>query len=624
MELFKPITIGGVEVPNRLVLPPMAVNAGVEGYVTQKHINHYVMFAENGVGLIIVEGAAVDSRSKDLQAGLANYDDKFCFLLSELAESVKLRGSRVAIQLFHAGGCSTPKITGNIPLAPSRVGYPMFMHGRHTFTVEANELTLEQIKELVRMFGEAAGRAKDCGFDFVEVNGAHGWLISQFLSPNTNKRSDGYGGSFENRIRFAVEVVDSVRSVGIPIIFRMDGVFPSYGGISDEEIVRFAKELEKSVDCFHVSGSLAITPMIVPRGILLKGAEMVKKSTKLPVIGIGGISAKMAEDLVKSGRVDLVALGRALLADPEIPIKLKEGRVEDIRPCLRCNECIDTIFSLRQLTVKCAVNPAIGREFKVKPAEVKKRVVVVGAGPAGMEAARIAKIRGHEVILCEASSDLGGNLIAASAPKFKSDFKDYLEWLKQQVHKLGVEVRLNFEVDTGRLKEMKPDVVIVATGSKPDKPKIPGVEQAVTAVDVLLGKVEVGKKVVILGGGRVGCETALHVAEGRDVTILEVLPDILLDAERNYRLSLLRELRRAGVKWTCNFKVEKIEGNSIVGKLNGEIAKIQFETLIVAVGMKPRKVEFEVEAPCIFIGDCVQPRRIINAVHEAFFVACKI
>jgi 2,4-dienoyl-CoA reductase-like NADH-dependent reductase (Old Yellow Enzyme family)/thioredoxin reductase len=620
LEIFEPKKIGDVEVPNRLVLPAMAMNVAYEGYVTREVIRHYTKFAENGVGLIIVEGANVDPKSKDLHNGLAIFDDKFCAGLNELAEEIKLRGSRVAIQLLHAGGCTTPRITGNVPRAPSRMEYTMFMHGRHSFKYMANELSLQEIKELVERFVESAGRAKDCGYDFVEINGAHGWIFSQFLSPNTNKRTDSYGGPFENRMRFAMEVVEGIRErVGIPIIFRMEGSFPSYGGVSDEELVMFAKELEKAgVSCLHVSGSFAILPTILPRGYLLQGAERVKKNVKVPVIAVGGIDAAMAVEVIKRG-IDFVAIGRAMLADPELPRKLREGRIEDIRPCTRCNDCIDRVFSLRQLSVKCAVNPELGRDVEIKPARERKRIVVVGGGPAGMEFARVARLKGHDVILCEASSELGGNLIAASVPDFKADHRKYLEWLKAQIKKVGVEVKLNFRVDAERLKELGPDLVVVAIGSEPKVPEIPGIEKAYSAVDVLLNKVKIGRKVVILGGGRVGCELALHIAKDRDVTILEVLPDVALDLERNYRFALLRELKRAGVKWICNFVAERVEGNYVVGR---DGSRVEFETLVYAIGMKPRKFErIDLPVPIYYIGDCVAPRKVFDAVHEAYQLA---
>jgi len=623
LEIFEPKRIGNIEVPNRLVLPAMAMNIAYEGYATREVLRHYTKFAENGVGLIIVEGASVDPKSRDLHNGLAIFDDKFCAGLSLLAEEIKLRGSRVAIQLLHAGGCTTPRVTGCVPRAPSRMEYTMFMHGRHSFKYVANELSLQEIKELIESFVEAAGRAKDCGYDFVEINGAHGWLFSQFLSPNTNKRIDSYGGPFENRIRFAIEVVEGIREkVGIPIIFRMEGSFPSYGGVSDEELVMFAKELEKAgVSCLHVSGSFAILPTILPRGYLLQGAERIKKNVNVPIIAVGGIDAEMAIEVIRRG-IDFVAIGRALLADPELPRKLREGRIEDIRPCTRCNDCIDRLFSLRQLSVKCSVNPELGRDVEMRPAKEKKRIVVVGGGPAGMEFARVAKLRGHDVILCEASSELGGNLIAASLPAFKADLRKYLEWLKTQVRKVGVEVRLNFRADAEKLKELSPDLVVVAVGSEPKVPDIPGIERAYSAVDVLLDRVKVGKKVVILGGGRVGCELALHIAKDRDVTILEVLPDIALDLERNYRFALIRELRRAGVKWICSFVAEKIEDNCVVGK---DGSRIEFETLIYAIGMVPRKFDkVDLPVPVYYIGDCVAPRKVFDAVHEAYQLALSV
>uniref|UniRef100_A0A7C3YMJ8 NADH:flavin oxidoreductase n=1 Tax=Geoglobus ahangari TaxID=113653 RepID=A0A7C3YMJ8_9EURY len=620
MKILQPGKIANLEIPNRIVLPAMALNMARDGYVTEKMIKHYKKFARNGVGLIIVEGASVDRRGKDLHGGLAIYSDKFCIGLNELAEEIKLNGSVAGIQLLHPGGCASPRIEGNEPIAPSQAEFTMFMHGRHSFKATARELSKKEIKEIVEMFAEAAGRAKDCGFDLVEINGAHGWLFSQFLSPNTNKRNDEYGGSFENRIRFALEVVEAVRSVRIPIIFRMDGSYPSYGGISNDEILRFALELEKAgVDCLHVTGGFAITPMVVKRGLLLDGAFSVKSAVKIPVIAVGGISADMAIKIIEDEKVDFVALGRALLADPELVIKIKDERIDEVRPCTRCNDCIDRLFSLRQFEAKCSLNP----DLEIKKAEQRKKIAVIGGGVAGLEFARIAKLRGHEVVILEKTSELGGNLIPASIPEFKADLRKYLEWLRRQVR--DVKVILNCENIEKEIAEIKPDIVVVAIGAEHDVPDIPGIERAVKAVDVLTGKVEVGQKVVILGGGRIGCELALHLAyTGKDVTILEILPEIASDVERNYAFALIRELKSRNVKWICNFKAEKIDEDKVIGTSEGKKLEIAFDSIVLATGMRSRRLEIDFGVPTYKIGDCVKPRKIRDAVYEAVYLASRI
>ena len=620
MKILRSGRIADLEITNRIVLPAMAMNMASEGYVTEKMIRHYRKFARNGVGLVIVEGASVDERGKDLHGGLAIYSDRFCIGLNELAEEIKLNGAVAGIQLLHPGGCASPRIEKNEPLAPSQIEFTMFMHGRHSFKATARELSKEEIRGIVEMFSEAAGRAKDCGFDIVEINGAHGWLFSQFLSPNTNKRSDEYGGSFENRIRFALEVVEAVKSAGIPVIFRMDGSYPSYGGVSEDEILRYASELEKAgVDCLHVSGGFAITPMLVKRGILLEGAFKVKSAVKIPVIAVGGISPDMAIRIVEEEKVDFVALGRALLADPELVVKIREGRIDEIRPCTRCNDCIDRLFSLRQFGAECSINP----DVEIEKAERSKKIVVVGGGVAGMEFARVAKLRGHEVVILEKSSELGGNLIPASIPEFKSDLRNYLEWLRRQVK--GVEVVLNCEEIEKKIAEIRPDAVVVAIGAEQDVPSVQGIENAVKAVDVLTGKVEVGKKVAILGGGRIGCETALHLAyKGKEVTILEILPSIASDLERNYSFALIRELRSRNVKWICNFVVERIEAGRVVGRSEGKEIEVICDSVVLATGMRPRRLDLNLGVPVYYIGDCVRPRKIRDAVYEAVYLASRI
>ncbi|MCS7118668.1 MAG: NAD(P)/FAD-dependent oxidoreductase [Archaeoglobaceae archaeon] len=620
MKILEPYKIANLEVPNRVVLPAMAMNLAKEGYVTDKTIQHYRKFARNFVGLVIVEGASVDVRGTDLHGGLAIYSDKFCIGLNELAEDIKFNGSVAGIQLLHPGGCASPKIENNEPIAPSEIEYSMFMHGRHSFKAKARELSNAEIKEIVELFGEAAGRAKDCGFDIVEINAAHGWIFSQFLSPNTNKRSDEYGGNFENRIRFSLEVLEAVKRVEIPIIFRIDGSFPSYAGVSDQEIIRYAMELERhGADCLHVSGGFAITPMIVKRGILLDGAFKVKSSVNIPVIGVGGISAEMAIKLVNDGKIDFVALGRALLADPELVIKIKENRMKDIRPCTRCNDCIDRLFSLRQFRAECSINP----EINFEKAEKKKKILVIGGGVAGMEFARIAKLRGHEVTIIEKNSDLGGNLIPASAPTFKSDLRKYLEWLRGQLEDVNIVLNC-FDFDK-KIEEFKPDAIVVAIGSEHCLPEIKGIERAIKAVDILTAKADVGQRVAVLGGGRIGCETALYLAEkGKNVTILEILSTIASDVERNYSFALIRELKNKNVKWICNFKAEKIEKGKIVGFRDGEKVEVECDSVVVATGMKPRKISLDVKIPIYSIGDCVMPRRIRDAVYEAIYLAAKI
>ncbi|MBP1449536.1 MAG: NADH:flavin oxidoreductase, partial [Thermoproteus sp.] len=359
-RLFQEGYIAGVRIPNRIVVAPVGVGLSQRGFVTEALIKHYAELAERGPGLIVVEGASVSKDARDSHGMLGIHDDEFVGGLSLIADEVKSRGPRVAIQLLHPGGVASPRIRGNAPKAPSAAEYLMFVHGRHAFSAYAEELSKAELRALVEKFVEAAGRAKDAGFDFVQINAGHGWLFSQFLSPRTNNRRDEYGGPMENRVRFAVEVAEAVRrQAGVPAIFRIDASHPTYGGVSDEEAVYFAKALEEAgAAAIEASGGLApISPTVIPRGHLLEGAARLKKALRIPVIAIGGLTHELAERALESGAADFVAFARAFIADPDWVVKLKEGRAEDIRPCIRCNVCIDRGFSLRQLPPKCTVNP---------------------------------------------------------------------------------------------------------------------------------------------------------------------------------------------------------------------------------------------------------------------------
>ncbi|ABO08932.1 oxidoreductase [Pyrobaculum calidifontis] len=632
MKLFEEGFIAGVRVPNRIVVAPLGAGLAQNGFVTPALIQHYVELAEAEPGLVVVEGAAVSEDARDSHGMLAIYDDAFVGGLSLLVDEIKARGPRVAIQLLHPGGAASPRVRGNVPVAPTAMEYLLFVHGRHAFKAHARELTREEIKRLVEKFAEAAGRAKDAGFDFVQINAGHGWLFSQFLSPRTNKRSDEYGGPIENRIRFAIEVAEAVKSQGIPPIFRIDAVNPAYGGVTEEEVLYFAKRLEEAgAAAIEASGGPApISPAVFPQGLFLEGAAKLKKALKIPVIAIGALDHDLANKALEEGLADFVAFGRAFIADPQWPIKLRQGRPEDIRPCVRCNECIDRGFSLRQLPPKCAVNPQFLRFAKPKPPTHVKTVVVVGGGPAGMEAARVAAERGHRVVLYEQSHQLGGNLIPATASPFKQDLRRYLEWLRRQVHKAGVEVRLGTRPTPEEILSQRPDAVILALGSEPATPNIPGIEQGVYAVDVLLGKAKAQGRVVVLGGGRVGGETALHLAlEGAQVAIVEILPDIMTDLERSYRLAMLGELKRRGVSIYTNFRTLEVRPGRLYGLHNGNPVEVPFDTLVIATGMRPRDTapyralaKHGVEV--YEVGDCVRPRNLYAAVHEAYNVASRL
>jgi 2,4-dienoyl-CoA reductase-like NADH-dependent reductase (Old Yellow Enzyme family)/thioredoxin reductase len=638
-KLLEPIRVGSMFLKNRIVMPPMSSRlAAPDGSVTTRMIEYYSERAKGGVGLIVIEYSFIDgkeSRSSVCQLGVHN--DHMIAGLGELAEAVKSYGAGVVIQICHGGRQSTPAAMGRRPLAPSAIPCKLV-------NVVPRELTLNEIEEIQEAFAEAARRAKLAGFDGVELHGAHGYLICEFLSPYTNKRSDKYGGSLENRALFALETINKVRekvgthfTVGCRI--NADDFVP--GGLTPQEAVKFAKMLEEaSIDYIHVSGGInetqhcTINPTYIERGSLLHLADAVKKSVNLPVIAVGSLDVETAEKAIRDGKADLVALGRALIADPEIPKKLIEGRIEDIRPCIRGNEgCISRFFEGRSL--RCEVNPATGREreFRVVPTSHRKKVLIIGGGAAGMEAARVSALRGHDVTLIEKEEKLGGHLVEASVPNFKSDIKILLNWLSMQVSKVGVEVKLKTEATPDIVKEIKPDVLIIAVGSDYIVPAVPGINEphVATSADVLLGKKTIGNRAVVIGGGLVGCETALFIAEElkKTVAVVEMLDDILIGVEPISARVLRRRLREAGVSIHTQWSLKEIKRSVVecVDKL-WRTHMIEADTIVIAVGLSPRKdmvEKFDRLAPEVYvIGDCVQARKIYHAFEDAWKVAFSI
>ena len=483
-KLFDPIAIRGMEVPNRIVMPAMTTRlAAPDGGVTPDLIQYFVARAEGGTGLITVEMCSPDPAGRHRARELGIYDDRFVPGLRELTVRLRAAGSRVAVQIGHAGGHTRQDVTGHPPVAPSAV--PHVVQEVDTRSVLPEELTREGIRAVVQAFAEAAERAKVAGFDAVELHGAHGYLIAQFLSPLDNLRGDEYGGRLRNRARFALEVVDACRKrVGdFPLIFRFSADEYAPGGFTLEEAKELAPWLaEAGVDALHVSagcyrslpsGAIMIPPMGYPGGVFLHLARAVKAVVRVPVIAVGRIhDPEIAEMAVREGHADMVALGRQLIADPEWPRKVREGRTDEIRPCIACNTCVDGMREGDR--IKCLVNPWAGREGqrRTTAADRPRRILVVGGGPAGMEAARLLAERGHRVVLVERRGELGGQLrLAAKAPLFQNVETNppvllkFVEFLARQLEKAGVEVKLGEPVTPRLIDELKPETVVLATGA---------------------------------------------------------------------------------------------------------------------------------------------------------------
>ena len=637
-RLFEPITIGGMEVKNRIAMAPVAMRYNTpSGTITQRVVDHYAERAKGGTGLIIVEATTVDWPVGKVGACPLRLDgNQFIHGFSDLVEAAHAYGAKVAVQLQHVGGQTNRNNTeGEQPVAPSVVPFPRGDTPR--------ELTIHEIRHIVAQFADSILRAKTAGFDAVEIHGSHGYLVTQFHSPYFNKRTDMYGGSFENRMRFTLEIIEAAREkVGpeFPIIFRFSADEHVEGGVDLEEAKRIAKRVEEAgVDAIDISAGVhaarpwIFPPMAMPRGCNVHLAEGVKKVVDIPVIVVGRLGdLALAEQTLAEERADMIALGRPLLADAYLPRKAAQGCLEDICPCISCNACIDRL--VHGWSVRCAVNPALGNEgeYSLVPAPKSRRVLVAGGGPAGMEAARVAALRGHQVLLYEKASELGGQLLLASRPSFKEDVRDLLEYLKTQVKKSGVQVELGQEVNGELVEKVGPDVLVLATGAEPLRPVIAGVdgENVTTAEAVLRGEADVGRRVVVAGGGRLGLEMALHLAqEGSEVSLVEMQGEVGADMEACERTYLLQRLDEQEVSILTDRSIRSIveRGAEVVDR-EWNSAILACDTVVLALGATPnvslsQKVQGSV-AEVHVIGDCVEPRRIYEAVHEAWWVATRI
>jgi len=629
-HLMQPFRLKNITLNNRIVMAPMLSRlCDPDGIVSQKLIDYYAERARGGAGLVIVEYCYTDTKeSKANQGQLGIYSDQLIAGLGDLAEAIQEWGAKAILQVCHAGRSTSSRYMGRQPIAPSPVP---------SYTGEmAREMTLEEIEATIESFAEAARRAKTAGFDGIELHGTHGYLMAQFLSPYTNHRADIYG---QDRGLFALQTLDRVRSkVGSEYLvgYRMAAEEFIEGGVTLTETKAFAKRLEeRGIDYIHVSGGIIevgqhfVIPMYFPRGSLLRLAEGIKQAVKVPIIAVGAIHDPfLAEEALQRKQADLIAMGRGLIADPELPNKIRSGRLEDVRTCLRCNEgCSSRIRQSK--TQRCAINAEVGRErsMRIHPASRPKRVCVIGGGPAGMEAARVLALRGHRVTLIEKEKELGGLLLYATVPDFKGELRRFLQYLKTQVKKLGVEVLLERRATLELVRDLKPDSVVLAAGSAMAAPQIPGVQKSfvANALELLSGKFQPGARVVIAGGAAMGCEIAAHLgALGKKVTVVEMLGDLALDLESRSRLALLQLLKERGVETLTSWKLEKIdEGGVLLSDRNSNRREVPVDSVILALGMasnqdliQPLRENFQ---EVYLIGDCLEPRKIYQAIHEGAF-----
>ena len=688
-KLFEEGKIGKLSIKNRTAMAPMMqlgklIEPG--GRISKQGIEYYAERAKGEVGLIIT-GACVPSL--DIEAGMLKRLGMAPLLplfradtpiviprLKELADVVHKYGTKIAIQLTPGAGRNInlyplpiyrllllPAIPESIrdrvdrlmdpiyhriiiPMVFKMAGLPV---GPSALTdtwdhleLTQRELATEEVEGLAKSFGTAAKIIKEAGIDGVELHGHEGYLMDQFMTSLWNKRTDKYGGDLDGRLRLVYDIIKSIREeVGkdFPIIFRYAAKHYIEGGRDIEESLEIARRLEKAgVDAFHVDAGCyddwywPHPPGYQPPGCMVDMAEAVKKVVNIPVIAVGRMGyPELAEKVLREGKADFVALGRPLLADPEWPLKAKEGRVEDIRYCIGCHDAclLNGIIKGVGYMPACAVNPACGneKELTIKPAEKKKTVVIAGGGAAGMEAARVAALRGHDVTLCEKSDNLGGHLIAGSVPAFKRDLELLRDYYATQIRKLGVSVELGKEATPEVIEKLKPDVLVVATGSTPIIPDVPGIdkEKVITAIDALLGKKEVGETVVVIGGGLVGCETAVYLAQnGKGVTVVEMLDEIISDMVEANRQYLFKMLAESGVNVLTNTPLSRVtdDGVTVTNKVQRYEAELNADTVVLALGLEPERgliATLRGKAQEFYIiGDCEKPANVMDAVWSAF------
>ena len=640
-RLFSATRVGRLELPNRIVFAATSSElADDDGFVTEDMVEYYAERARGGAGLLVVEATYVVPEGKRLHHNAMLHGDRYVPGMRRLVEAVHAAGARVALQLNDGGRESIPEVSGVPPRAPSAVPSRFTAVGD---PVIPQELTVAEIHELIRRFTEAALRAGAAGFDAVELHGAHGYLIGEFLSPESNRRQDEYGGDTRHRARFFVELVQAIkRALGreYPLICRMNGRDLVPGGLELDEAVEIGALLQAAgADSVSVSGGIhasrpygVVPGMSVPRGCYVAYSAAFKRRLAIPIMAVGRINTpELAEEILAAGHADLICLSRALLADPYFPAKAREGRVDHIVPCIACNECIGAVQ--RHKGIVCTMNPAVSRELEFQrllagPSR-SKRVVVVGGGVAGMAAAITAAGRGHRVQLFEADATLGGHLTLAHVPPHREELENALRFFRREVERRAIEVHLDHPFTADDARRLHPDEIILATGAESRTPDIPGVDlpHVVAGWRIIAGEAETGTSCVVIGGGLVGMEVADYLAHRGKRVIIVARSDLLKKAVHADRVYFLDRIRELGIEVLTHTKVHEIGPRSVtVEPPNGwRRALLDVDSVVLCTGYVPRTrlgAELaDLGVPVHLVGDVQGSRKFFEAIEEGTLAA---
>ena len=637
-HLFQPLRLGRTVLKNRIEAAPVSVaNLTPQAHFTPDNIAIFERKAKGGAAIVNMGEARIDLKTGISHLLCLALDDPEVMPSLILAtDAIRRHNAIPAIEILHPGGRANPEYYDGPIWAPSDA--PGHLGKDYT---ALDEKTIDYI---VNCFANAAEVAWLGGVEMVMIHGGHGWLLHEFLSPLNNHRTDKFGGSLENRARISLMVVDAIRRrcPELLIEFRLSGSELVEGGLTIDDQVEFAKLLDGKVDLIHVTAGTFHYPetnqhmvpsMFHPFGVNVEFAAAIKKAVKTPVAVVGGLDEpELMEQVLAEGKADIIAVGRSIIADAQMPDKLRGGRADDVTPCIRCNHCISESFvpyvKYSSRLTRCSVNPVAGREYTEKdvcPALIPKKVLVIGGGPAGMEAAITLADRGHQVILAEKSGRLGGAIRFAGHVSFKSKLDQLMQVLIRRVERRKITVMLNTGMTPELARSLRPDAIVCAIGADPIVPPVPGVdlEIAVSAVGMHEHMEEIGQNVVILGGGLVGCEESILLGElGKKVTVLEMKPELCRDAPFLHHEAVLLEMERLGITARTGMRCTGILPDGVTAEQDGKEIKLPADTVIIAAGLAPKLDEAESFRSCApefwKIGDCRQARNVRLAIHEGY------